>query len=67
MAEKKRPPDEISETEAAELVGLAKRTLQNYRYLGIGPACRRFKHGKPRICYSRGEVQRWRRNGKNRG
>ena len=63
MADEKKAPDEISETEAAKLLGLRPRTLQSYRYLGTGPPYRRYRHGKPRICYNPAEVTKWRRNG----
>ena len=48
--------DLVMSREAAALLRLSVRTLEGYRFVGIGPAYYRFAN---RTFYARGDLARW--------
>ncbi len=59
MKPKRINPDELSEADAAELLGVTKATLANWRWRGYGPSY--LKIGR-RIIYLRRDLEEWSTN-----
>lgn len=60
MVDKYRLPlaaQHLNEKAAAEVIGVAYRTLQDWRLAGIGPAYRRL--GRRRIIYVMSDIIEW--------
>lgn len=53
-----QPPDRLTMSEAASYMGVAVKTLRDWRYRGIGVPSR--KEGR-RVMYERTDVERWMR------
>lgn len=47
----------LSEPQAANLIGVTPRTLQSWRYSGVGPAFLRM--GPRRIAYRMSDLEAW--------
>lgn len=52
--------EELTPTEAAELINVTPKTLANWRYQGIGPAYRKLGRGRGGLVrYPRRSIEQW--------